>query len=129
MPREFPRARRIADSIQRVLAPLIEAQAREHGFGLLTLTGVDVSPDLRNANLYVSCLQADAEPAAVLRALVPGLGRMRHRLAAELQMRSVPLLHLRYDDTAARGARLEALLHGIEPDRAADPDAPAGGRD
>ncbi|MGQ0594903.1 MAG: 30S ribosome-binding factor RbfA [Gammaproteobacteria bacterium] len=104
------RTLRVAALIQRTLAPLLQAEARERGLGLLCITSVAVSPDLRHAKVYVSSLSGgDPDPITLMRR---GVGRYRTQVAKALRLRVVPRLVIVADDTQARAARINALLAG-----------------
>ncbi|MCA1850938.1 MAG: 30S ribosome-binding factor RbfA [Beggiatoa sp.] len=104
------RTLRIAALIQRTLAPLLQAEARERRLGLLCITGVAVSPDLRHAKVYVSALSGGVpDPIARIQRRV---GRYRAHVAKALRLRVVPRLVIVADDTQARAARINALLAG-----------------
>ncbi|MGH8478685.1 MAG: 30S ribosome-binding factor RbfA [Gammaproteobacteria bacterium] len=104
------RTLRVAALIQRTLAPLLQAEARERGLGLVSITSVAVSPDLRHAKVYVSALSGGVpDPIALVRR---GAGRYRAHVAKALRLRVVPRLVIVADDTQARAARINALLAG-----------------
>ncbi len=104
------RTLRVAALIQRTLAPLLQAEARERGLGLLSVTSVVLSPDLRHAKVYVSALSGGVpDPIARIQRRV---GRYRAHVAKVLRLRVVPRLVIVADDTQARAARINALLAG-----------------
>ncbi len=123
------RTERVADLIRRELAEMLLHKLRDPRLGFVSVTGVEVSPDLSNAKVYVSSLAGEAkghELLAVLRRAAPYL---RHELAPRLQLREVPTLSFTYDQSIERGARVEELLrklHDGEP--VSDDAAPEGKR-
>ena len=104
------RTLRVASLIQRSLAPLLQAEARERGLGLVSITSVALSRDLRHARIYVSALSAGV-PDPIAR-IQRGVGRYRAHVAKALRLRVVPRLVIVADDTQARAARINALLAG-----------------
>jgi ribosome-binding factor A len=104
------RTLRVAALIQRTLAPLLQAEARERGLGLVSITSVALSRDLRHARIYVSALSAGV-PDPIAR-IQRGVGRYRAHVAKALRLRVVPRLVIVADDTQARAARINALLAG-----------------
>ena len=78
--------------------------------GMITVTGVDVTRDLRHAKVFVSVLGSDTERAATIEALDGMAGHLRSRLARALSLRVAPSLSFRLDESVARAARIEALL-------------------
>ncbi len=113
MPNEFPRARRVAESIKRALAQPLADYAREHGFGLLTVTAVDLSPDLRNAKVFITAMGGrEQNPDSICKALRAASADLRHAVAGEVVLRNVPRLNFVYDESLERGRRIEQLLSG-----------------
>jgi ribosome-binding factor A len=120
MPRDFSRAARIADQIQRDLSELIRQEVKDPRVGLVTVTGVDVTRDLSHAKVYVSSLSDAASTEQSVRALQHAAGFLRTQLGRSLQVRSVPQLHFVYDASIERGVRLS---HLIDEAVASDPGA------
>jgi ribosome-binding factor A len=127
MPREFPRARRVGEQIQRELAELVRDELgdpRVHG---VTITAVDCSRDLSHARVWFSMLSDDpAAHGAARKALDGAAGALRFALRERVRMRSVPMLSFHHDDSLARGAHLTALIDQAMAEDAAHPhdDAP-----
>jgi ribosome-binding factor A len=78
--------------------------------GMVTVTAVDVTPDLRHAKIFVSVLGTDAERAATFDALASMTSHLRSRLARSLQLRVAPEISFKVDESVARAARIESLL-------------------
>jgi len=95
--------------IQAELGELLLKKVRDPRVGMVSLTGVDVSPDLSQAKVYYSLLDQDrrAEAQAGLQAAV---GFLRRELAARLNLKTVPRLIPVYDQSLAQGARMDQLL-------------------
>jgi len=110
MPREYERSSRIAEQLQRELSELIRRQVKDPRVHLVTVTDVDVSPDLANAKVLISVLGAEGPQPEVVAALNHAAGFLRHALGRTLKLRSIPELRFRYDDTLDRAARLDALI-------------------
>jgi ribosome-binding factor A len=110
MPREYPRSSRIAEQLQRELSELIRRQVKDPRVHLVTITDVDVSPDLSNAKVLISVLGSDSPQPEVTNALNHAAGFLRHTLGRTLKLRSIPELRFQYDDTLDRAARLDALI-------------------
>jgi ribosome-binding factor A len=110
MPREYSRAARIADQIQRDLSELIRQEIKDPRIGLVTITGVDVSRDLSHAKVYVSSLSDTDSTEQSVRALQHASGFLRTQLGRNLQLRSIPQLHFVHDISIERGMRLSHLI-------------------
>ncbi len=109
------RTERVAEQLRAELARLLREEATDPRIRLVTLTHVDVSPDLRNARVWWSTLATDdaalAEP--VQEGLESAASFLRRRLAQELPLKRVPALDFRYDSSMVRGAETLALLREI----------------
>jgi ribosome-binding factor A len=81
--------------------------------GLVTISGADVSPDLKLARVYFTCMGNGADPAGVERHLNSLAPHFRHQLAAGLAMRTVPRLQFAFDASVERGSRISALLQSL----------------
>ncbi len=110
MPREFSRASRIADQIQRDLSGLICQEVKDPRVGLVTITAVEVNRDLSHAKVYVSSLGEVAAAAQSVEALQHAAGFLRSQLGRALKIRSVPQLQFIYDASVERGVRLSHLI-------------------
>lgn len=109
MPRDYPRRYRVADQIQRELGSLIRSVKDPRVSGMVTVSSVDVSPDLGHAKVFVTVLEAE-EPEATVAALNRAAGFLRGRLGGRLELRGVPRLVFEYDATLDRVDRVERLL-------------------
>ena len=116
MPRDFSRAARIADQIQRDLSDLIRQEVKDPRIGLVTITAVEVSRDLSHAKVYVSSLGGAASSEQSTQALQHAAGFLRSQLAQMIKVRSIPQLHFIYDVSVERapGSQLidEAVASG-----------------
>jgi ribosome-binding factor A len=110
MPREFSRASRIADQIQRDLSGLIRQEVKDPRVGLVTITAVEVNRDLSHAKVYVSSLAEVAAIGQSVEALQHAAGFLRSQLSRTLKIRSVPQLQFLYDASVERGVRLSHLI-------------------
>jgi ribosome-binding factor A len=95
--------------------------------GMVTVTGVEVTRDLRHARVFVSIMGDDAERASTLEGLRSVAGHLRSRLGRSLRLYSAPEVEFRLDQSVANAARIETLLARIRdgqvnPDDASDLD-------
>jgi ribosome-binding factor A len=81
----------------------------------VTVTGVDTSPDLRAARVYVSILGDEDEREAALEGLTSSRGFLQAQIAQELRMKRTPALSFLYDETVERADRMMRLLDDEEP--------------
>src|SRR5690625_3494653 len=121
MPREFTRADRVADAIQRVFATLIPQGVGAPRVGLVIINDVTVTRDMAYATVYVTVVGTgdSDEVTEGVQALNKYAGIVRSLLAKELSMRSVPRLQFIYDKTSIRGQQLSSLIdQAVAKDRA-----------
>jgi ribosome-binding factor A len=121
MVREYSRASRLADQIQRDLAQLIRLEVKDPRVSLVTVTAVEVSADLAHARVFVTTLADAIGPEDTVRALQHAAGFLRSRLSHSLKLRQVPELRFVYDESVERGLHLSQLI-----DQATKADDPAG---
>jgi ribosome-binding factor A len=107
------RQRRVADTIREELAELLQREAHDPRFSGVSITSVETSQDLRLARVYFSMIGGDAEVQQALRAFEKASGYLRRQLASRVQLRVMPELIFRFDDSLATGDRIETLLHEI----------------
>ena len=111
MPPNNRRADRVAESIREEIATFLHEGAKDPRLvGLVTVTAVDVTRDLRSARVFVSILGSDAERQATYDALESMTSHVRSRLARSLRLRVAPEISFRLDESVARAARIESLL-------------------
>jgi ribosome-binding factor A len=106
--RKPQRANRVADQIQRDLAELIPREVRDQRVGLITLSGVDVTPDYAHAKVYFTVLGADAVTAA--HGLNAAAGHLHDLLFKRMHIHTVPRLHFVHDASVARGFEIDRLI-------------------
>lgn len=104
------RARRVGKHIQEELGRLFHQGLKDPRIGFVTLTGVELSPDLRSGKVFYSVMGSDEEKRETAAGLAAATGFLKREVAKALQLRWVPDLRFVYDDTIERGARIEELL-------------------
>jgi ribosome-binding factor A len=109
------RMRRVNESVRQVLAEAV-GDLKDPRLGLVTVTGVQTSPDLRHATVYVSVLGSERKRARSLDALEAAHGLLQARLARELRMKRTPQLAFEYDPSVERGVRMTQLIDELAPD-------------
>jgi ribosome-binding factor A len=112
MAREFKRADRVADAIQRNLAQLIQFEVRDPRVGMVNINDVSVTRDMAYAKVFVTFvdLESDEEAEASAKALNNAAGYLRTQLAKLLDMRTTPRLQFLYDKTSVKGQHLSSLI-------------------
>ncbi len=106
------RSERIADLIRQELARLLREEVRDPRIGFVTITEVDLSPDLRHARVYLTTMGDDRE--TTLKALGGAAPFLRRSLAAACNLRFTPQLRFLFDESVETGFRVERLLQDIK---------------
>jgi ribosome-binding factor A len=110
MPKDYPRALRVADQIQRELSDLIRNEVKDPRIGMITLTGVEVSHDYSNAKVFYTTLGNSSDNFLTANGLEHAAGFLRSHLSHRLKLRVIPQLHFIYDESVERGVRLAHLI-------------------
>lgn len=110
MPHPFQRTQRIGDQIQQVLASLLSSKIHDPRFQDISITGVNISPDMKNATIFVSKLETQKINETIV-ALNKAAGFFRHGLANKLNLRYTPKLKFVYDDSILRGNKISKLIN------------------
>jgi ribosome-binding factor A len=109
------RMRRVNESLRQVLAETVP-ELKDPRIGLVTITGVVTTGDLRHATVYVSVLGNEKKRAATMRGLEAAHGVLQSRLARQLRMKRTPQLTFEYDPSVERGVRMSRLIDDLAPD-------------
>ena len=112
------RPERIADQIRGEIALLLAREVHDPGIGFVTLTRVQVTPDIQLARVYYTALGDDKARSNTGRALSRATPFLRRQIGSRLRLRRVPELEFLYDESVAGQDRIERLLKEIH---AADP--------
>ena len=120
------RPERVAETIKREMAEILTRKMRDPRLGgMISVTEVEVTPDLSMARIFVSVLAEGAERDQVMQALSRSEGFVRHELAPRLGLREMPGVRFVLDTSIERGARVEELLRRIaDGEPIPDDDAP-----
>jgi len=123
MPNEHRRADRVAEAIREEIATFLAEEAKDPRITrLVTVTGVEVTRDLRHAKVFVSVMGTDAERAQTFEGLASVAVHLRSRVGRALRLRLAPEITFLPDQSIERAARIESLLAQI---KSAQPPPPA----
>ena len=113
------RTERLSGLFRSELADLISSELRDPRItGMISITSVDVSPDLERATVYVSVLADDAEKQkASLATLNNAAPFLRRHLMGRVRIRRVPTFEFKADHTIEEGARMLALMKKVAAER------------
>jgi len=109
------RMRRVDHLVREVLAEAIP-ELKDPRIGIVTVTGVKTTRDLRQATVYVSVLGSEKKRVLALTALQSAVGVLQARLSRELRMKRTPQLAFEYDPSVERGVHMSRLIDELAPD-------------
>lgn len=110
------RPEKLGDLIQRELSDLLHRELRDPRVGMLTITAVDVSPDLSHAKVLFTVFEKD-RLADTLAGLARSSGFLRSQLARRIKLYTTPELRFVYDESVERGDRLSRLIDATREKR------------
>jgi ribosome-binding factor A len=108
------RQRQVAELLHEEISLLIQRRVRDPRLTSVTVTGVEVSPDLQNAWVYVTVMGSTEEAKQALSGLKSAAGFLRREMGASLSLRLVPQLVFRLDESVTRGMRVDQILDNLE---------------
>jgi len=108
-----PRKKRLGELIQRELVKLLQREVKDARIGKITITEVDVSPDLRNAKVYYLVFGHEGGDPRVQAGLESASPFLRSALMRELQIRYTPSLKFVLDESLERGVKLTQLIDSV----------------
>jgi ribosome-binding factor A len=106
---------RVADQIRSELGSLLARDVHDPGIGFITITRVQMTPDLQQARVFYTTLGDDQARANSAKALLRAAPFLRRQIGARLRLRRVPDLTFLYDESIAGQDRIEQLLKEIRP--------------
>ena len=109
------RMRRVNAAVREVLSEAV-GELKDPRIGFVTVTGVQTTPDLRQAVVYVSVLGSERKREKTIEGLQAAHGILQGRIARELRMKRTPQLTFEYDPTVERGVRMTQLIDELAPD-------------
>jgi ribosome-binding factor A len=111
------RPNRVGDQIREEVADLLARDVHDPGIGFLTITRVQVTPDLQQARVYYTSMGDDAARRASRKALERATPFLRRQLGRRLRLRRIPELQFFFDDSVERHDRIERILQEIHAER------------
>lgn len=117
--RKTRRTSRVGESVRDALVEVFRQELNDLSLGLTSITGVEVSPDLHFARIFISGLD-EKETKDKIRELQQRKGLIRSELGKRIRLRSTPELDFKFDETTMRAGRIEDLLAGINKEPKSD---------
>ena len=107
------RPERVADQIRGEVASMLARDVHDPGIGFVTITRVQVTPDLQHARIHYTALGDDKARANTAKALGRASVFLRRQIGSRLRLKRVPELEFLYDESIAGQDRIEQLLNSI----------------
>ena len=123
MAKEFSRTSRIGEVIMRELAQMIQQEVSDPRVGMVTVSHVDVSSDLKYAKVYVTRLtgvESDQDVDECIAGLTNAAGFLKRGIAKRVEIRTVPELRFYYDKSLEHGFHMDELIAKANKDLADD---------
>ena len=111
-----PYLRKVNEALHQTIAVEVE-RLKDPGLGFVTITGVEASPDLRNARVYYSVLGDEAQHRETQAALLRASPRIRVVVGRQVRLKFLPELHFEPDAAIERGMRMEEILRRLREER------------
>jgi ribosome-binding factor A len=108
------RMRRVNEAVREVVSAHIAGDVKDPRIGFVTVTGVETSPDLRSARVFVSVLGEQSDREEALAGLASASGYLQAQVGRELRMKRTPTLEFVNDESIDHGMRIERLLTELE---------------
>lgn len=118
--KSYPRAQRVAGEIQKRLAELLQRGVKDPRVAQVTITGVRLSDDLKQAQVYFVTPGGPAGQQRAAAGFRSAMGFLRRELAQGLGLRAMPEIRFRYDSSFDYGERIDRLLKTLESEHAED---------
>ena len=124
------RLERVNELIKRELGDLVNREVTFEA-ALVTVQHVDVTPDLKQAHVFVSVIGSEAEAKAAMSVLHASRAVLQHLLSKRVILKYTPHLHFKLDESIERGTRVISILEQIEipPDEPEPSDEPGSPSD
>jgi len=116
IPLERRRLNRLGDQIQEEVSDIIHRRLKDPRIGFVSVTGARVTADLSFAYVYVSIMGTDEDIEKGFESLVGAARFIRAELGKRLRIKRIPEIRFLYDDSSARGARIESILKHLRED-------------
>jgi ribosome-binding factor A len=130
MPFDNRRPDRVAEAIREEVATFLAEGVKDPRVrGMVTVTGVDITRDLRHAKVFVSVLGEEAERADTMAGLAGIAAHLRGHIGRALRLRAAPELSFKYDQSVTHAARIETLLEQLRQEREGGDGADGGDAD
>ncbi|MFN3480453.1 MAG: 30S ribosome-binding factor RbfA [Thermodesulfovibrionales bacterium] len=109
----YKRSQRVSDLLREEIAEIIMRRLKDPRLGFVTVTGVDITEDLKIAKVFISVLKEE-EKEATLDILNSAKSFIRSEVAKRVRMKTIPSIEFRLDESIEYGAKIDRLLKEIK---------------
>ncbi|MCK4224654.1 MAG: 30S ribosome-binding factor RbfA [candidate division Zixibacteria bacterium] len=117
---QYQRKDRVGDLIKREIAHIIQSELKDPGIGFVTITGVEVSVDLKQAKVFYSVLGDEDSKRESTSALRRASGFIQHEIGKKLKLKYTPEIFFQFDTSVEYGAHIEELIQKIHRNEGPD---------
>ena len=114
------RVKRVSETLKEVLSEIIQLNLKDPHVGFVTVTGVEMTPDLKQAKVWVSVMGDEEETQNTLKALKHAKGFLKAEVAKRVRLRYMPEMTFMLDETVRTSMRIEGILKEIIPEQEAE---------
>ncbi len=111
------RIARVAELIRTEIADIILNELKDPRLGFITVMGVEVAPDLRDANVFISVMGSDREKKSTLIALDHSKGFLQYRINESIRLRYTPRLHFKLDESIDQSVKIDKIIKKINDEK------------
>jgi ribosome-binding factor A len=108
------RANRVAEQIKKEITQMLREEIKDPRIGFVTVTGAEVTPDIRYAKVFVSIYGDDDIKVQSMQALEKAKGFVRSELGKRIRLRYTPEITFKFDSSIEYGARIMKLLEEVK---------------
>ncbi|MFV1951712.1 MAG: 30S ribosome-binding factor RbfA [Nitrospinota bacterium] len=116
---EFKRSKRVGGIVLQEISQILLRDIKDPRIGFATLTGIEVSDDLKYAKVFVSILGEEDEKTNTLKGLQSASGFIRRELGSRIRLRSIPELIFKIDTSLEHGAYINKILEDLNKKKSA----------
>jgi ribosome-binding factor A len=110
---QFKRKDRVGDQIKKEVSQIIQRELKDPGIGFVTITDVELSPDLKNARIFYSVLGDEQNKLKSSQALQRAVFFIQHEIGRKMRLKHTPRIKFVYDRSLEKSARIEKALEEI----------------
>ncbi len=117
---EYKRADRVGERIVTEISDLLLKKVNDPDIGFVTVTGAEVSDDLRNANVYISVWGDETRKEAAMAGLRRAVSFFQREIFKRLGLKVPTKIHMRLDETREKAQKIDLLLREVAKQRELD---------